>query len=181
MSIISVPLEKAYRLLNHGATTMISAKAGGVENAMSASWVCPLDFDKISAVISTASYTRTLLEKSGYFAVQLPVFAKKDLLFHLGETSRFSRPDKMDGVALFYQDGFDVPLIQNCAAWLICRLIDEKEMQQKYDLFMGEILAAYADSHIFDGGHWLFESVPDDLKTLHYVAGRACYLDGKKV
>lgn len=34
---------------------------------------------------------------------------------------------------------------------------------------------------IFDGGHWIFESVPDDLKTLHYVAGRACYLVGEKV
>ncbi|MBR1375226.1 MAG: flavin reductase family protein [Cardiobacteriaceae bacterium] len=181
MTIISVPSEKAYRLLNHGATTIVSAQNDGVFNAMSASWVCPLDYDKITAVISTASFTRTLIEKSGLFAVQLPVFAQKDLLFHLGENSRFSMPNKMDGVEIFYQDGFDVPLLKNCAAWLICQVIPEREMLQKYDLFLGKILAAYADNRIFDGGHWLFETAPDELKTLHYVAGKACYLDGKKV
>ncbi|MBR3482808.1 MAG: flavin reductase family protein [Neisseriaceae bacterium] len=181
MSIISVPLEKAYRLLNHGATTIISAQLGDIKNAMSASWVCPLDYDKITAVINSGSYTRTLIEKSGYFAVQLPVFTQKDLLFHLGENSRFSMPNKMDGMELFYQDGFNVPLVKNCAAWLICRLIDESDMRQKYDLFMGEILSAWADNRIFDGGHWLFETAPDELKTLHYIAGRTCYLDGKRV
>lgn len=179
--IIPVSLGKAYRLLNHGASTIISAAFDGVENAMSASWVCPLDFDKISAVIGNTAYTRTLIEKSGLFAVQLPVFAQKDLLFHLGENSRFSMANKMDGIDLFYQDGFTVPLVKNCAAWIICQVLPEYEMQQKYDLFMGRILAAWADKRIFDGGRWLFESVPDDLNTLHYVAGRACYLDGKKV
>ena len=181
MSIISVPLEKAYRLLNHGATTIISAQSDEIKNAMSASWVCPLDYDKVSAVINSGAYTRKLIEKSGYFAVQLPVFTQKELLFHLGENSRFSMPNKMDGIEVFYQDGFNVPLVKNCAAWLICRLIDEQEMQQKYDLFMGEILSAWADSRIFDGGHWLFETAPDELKTLHYIAGRTCYLDGKRV
>ena len=40
MALQAVELEKFYQLINHGATTMISAKANSIENVMSASWVC---------------------------------------------------------------------------------------------------------------------------------------------
>ena len=89
MSIISVPLEKAYRLLNHGATTIISAQSDEIKNAMSASWVCPLDYDKVSAVINSGAYTRKLIEKSGYFAVQLPVFTQNTCFFIWAKTVVF--------------------------------------------------------------------------------------------
>jgi hypothetical protein len=39
MSVQPVELSKAYRLLQVGSTTMISAKYDGVENVMSAAWV----------------------------------------------------------------------------------------------------------------------------------------------
>ncbi len=39
MSVQPVELRKAYRLLQVGSTTMISAKYDGVENVMSAAWV----------------------------------------------------------------------------------------------------------------------------------------------
>ena len=70
MAIKPVELEKFYRLINHGPTTMISAKADGVENVMSASWVCAVDYlpkAKLMIIIDKAAYTRGLIEKSGYF------------------------------------------------------------------------------------------------------------------
>jgi hypothetical protein len=33
-----VPLEKAHRLLNHGPTVLVSARRGGADNVMAASW-----------------------------------------------------------------------------------------------------------------------------------------------
>ncbi|PLM81814.1 flavin reductase, partial [Klebsiella pneumoniae] len=39
MSVQPVEISKAYRLLQVGSTTMISAKYDGVENVMSAAWV----------------------------------------------------------------------------------------------------------------------------------------------
>jgi hypothetical protein len=39
MSVQPVELSKAYRLLQVGSTTMISAKYDGVENVMSAAWL----------------------------------------------------------------------------------------------------------------------------------------------
>ena len=87
----------------------------------------------------------------------------------------------MKNVEIFYKEEFDVPLIAGCAAWLVCKRIPEPRNEQSYDLFIGEVVAAYADERVFDGGRWLFEKVPDELKTLHYVAGGRYYLDGKAV
>ena len=71
MAIRAVEIQKFYRLVNHGPTAMISAKADGVENVMSAAWVCALDFApkaKIMVVLDKQAFTRKLVEKSGWFA-----------------------------------------------------------------------------------------------------------------
>jgi len=35
-----VPLNTAYRLLNHGPTVLVSSTHGGVDNVMAAAWAC---------------------------------------------------------------------------------------------------------------------------------------------
>ena len=183
MAIIKVDLQKSYRILNPGATTLVSAKYGDDVNAMAITWAQALDYDKVTIVPHNGSYTRTLIEKSGYFAVQIPTAAQAELVSELGaeNNSRFDNADKMKNVEIFYKDDSRVPLIAGCAAWLVCKRIPEPHNEQSYDLFIGEVVAAYADERIFDGGHWLFEKIPDELKTLHYVAGGRYYLDGKAV
>ena len=181
MAIRAVEIQKFYRLVNHGPTAMISAKADGVENVMSAAWVCALDFApkaKIMVVLDKQAFTRKLVEKSGWFAVQIPVAAQAELVMEMGE-SRYQHPDKIEKVARFYQDGFDVPLVAGCAAWMVCRLISEPHNQTEHDLFIGEVADAWADDRIFENGHWKFDEAPDDLKTLHYVAGGQFYRIGK--
>ena len=44
MTRIAVPLEKAYRLHNHGPTVLVSAAHDGHVNVMAAAWNMPLDF-----------------------------------------------------------------------------------------------------------------------------------------
>lgn len=181
MPIQPVPLNKAYRLLNHGPTVVVSAEHDGVANAMSAAWACVLDFDKLSVVIDKSTYTRALVEQSGAFAVQIPTAAQAALVLALGEKSRHRDPAKMQGVALFKQPGFDVPLLQGCAAWLMCQLIPEAHNQHAYDLFIGRIQAAWADERVFAHGRWQFDQAPDDLRTLHYVAGGQFYAIGRGI
>lgn len=183
MAIKTVELEKFYRLLNHGPTTMISAKAGDVENVMSASWVCPLDFApkaKLTIVVDKMTFTRSLIEQSGYFAVQIPMASQAELVLAMGE-SRKDVPNKLEQLELFYQAGFDVSLVAGCAAWIICKLIPNTENQQDHDLFIGEVLGAWADDRIFENGHWKFEQAPNDLRTLHYIAGGQFYTIGESL
>jgi len=69
-----VELTKAFRLLNHGPTTIITSAHAGKQNIMAAAWVCALDFNppKVTVVIDSKTYTRELMEAEGSFAINLP-------------------------------------------------------------------------------------------------------------
>jgi flavin reductase (DIM6/NTAB) family NADH-FMN oxidoreductase RutF len=63
MSRVSVSLRYAYRLLNHGPTTLVGTRAGERTNVMAAQWVMPIDYDppKLAVVVDGTTYTRRLL------------------------------------------------------------------------------------------------------------------------
>ena len=77
-----VPLDKAYRLLNHGPTVLVSASHAGEDNAMAAAWACALDFapPKVTVVLDKATRTRQLIEASGHFALSAGLNPKKDAI-----------------------------------------------------------------------------------------------------
>ncbi len=181
-----VDLAKAYRLLNHGPTVLVSAAAGGRRNIMAAAWAMPLDFDppKVAVVLDKSTYTRELLEASGEFVLQVPVRAQLDLCNALGsvsgrDTDALSGVDKFEayGLTTFAGSVTGAPLLEGCAAWLECRLLPEPPIQQRYDLFLGEVVAAQADARVFSEGRWHFDG-QDALRTLHHVAGGHFLIDG---
>ncbi|HLA34346.1 MAG TPA: flavin reductase [Rhodocyclaceae bacterium] len=63
-SPIAVPLAKAYILLNHGPTTLVTSAHGERRNVMAASWAMPLDFEppKVAVAIDSRTLTRELIE-----------------------------------------------------------------------------------------------------------------------
>lgn len=67
------------------------------------------------------------------------------------------------------------------AAWLACRVLPEPRNEQVYDLFIGEVIAAWADARVFSNGHWHFESAPPALRSLHYIAGGQFYAIGESI
>jgi len=68
-----VPLAKAYRLIAHGPTVLVSACHEGISNVMAAGWSCGLDFEppKVTVVLNKITATRPLIVGSGYFALQV--------------------------------------------------------------------------------------------------------------
>jgi flavin reductase (DIM6/NTAB) family NADH-FMN oxidoreductase RutF len=177
-----VALEKAYRLLNHGPTVLVSARHEGVDNVMAAAWACALDFSppKLTVVLDKATKTRVLIEKSGEFVIQVPTARQLQLTQELGTRSLFTEPDKLkrSGAELFRMDGYDLPFVAGCSAWLACRLIPEPHNQEKYDLFIGEVTAAWADARVFSDGHWNFENAGPGWRSLHHIAGGHFYAIG---
>jgi flavin reductase (DIM6/NTAB) family NADH-FMN oxidoreductase RutF len=182
-SIAPVDLAKAYRLINHGPTVLVSARHDGVDNVMAAAWACALDFTppKLTVVLDKATRTRELVERSGAFVVQVPTAAQLRLTHELGTRSLANEPDKLRhaGVELFGMDGHDLPFVAGCSAWLACRLIPEPHNQQAYDLFIGEVVGAWADTHAFMHGHWRFEEADPKWRSLHHVAGGHFYATGE--
>jgi len=181
--IIPVPLEKSYRLLNHGPTVLVSARHGGVDNVMAAAWACALDYTppKLSVVLDKAAMTRDLVEQSGTFVIQVPTVALLEQTYQVGHRSLHEQPDKLarSGIELVDIDGVDLPFVRGCAAWLACRVMPEPRNQQVYDLFIGEIVGAWADQRVFKDGHWNFETAPPELRSLHYIAGGRFYAIGE--
>ncbi|WP_394789816.1 flavin reductase family protein [Rhodoferax sp.] len=181
----AVPLAKAYRLLNHGPVVLVSSDHGGVQNVMAAAWSMPLDFDppKVTVVIDKATLTRQLVEASGSFVLNVPSQALAEQTLAVGSDSGKAMPDKLarHGVSLFSAEPSTAPLVHGCVAWLECRLLPEPHNQNQYDLFIGEVVAAWADSRVFSDGRWHFDGAPEALRTLHYVAGGQFYATGASV
>ncbi len=181
-----VALETCYRLLNHGPTVLVSAAHRGQANVMAAAWACVLDFGatpKVTVVLDKATYTRDLVQASGEFALQLPPVALASMTLALGSESAHDVPDKLarHGVQWFTAPGSAVPLVQGCVGWMLCRHRPEPHNEQTYDLFIGDVLAAWADERVFRDGRWHFEAAPDALRTLHHVAGGHFYAIGQPV
>jgi flavin reductase (DIM6/NTAB) family NADH-FMN oxidoreductase RutF len=177
-----VPLDKAYRLINHGPTVLVASCHAGEDNVMAAAWACALDFSppKVTVVIDKATRTRVLVEGSGAFALCVPSAALAALTLGVGTDSAVAQPDKLalHGVRTFRVPGHALPLVDGCVAWLVCRLIPEPHNQATYDLFIGEVAAAWADERVFRDGRWFFDGAPEGLRTLHYVAGGQFYATG---
>ena len=164
--IAPVSLDKAYRLLNHGPTVLVSVAHAGQHNVMAAAWACALDFapPKVTVVLDKATRTRELAEASGMFALQLPTVPQAAMTVGIGTDSSKTVPYKLQRhhVELFDAPGLnDVPaesrppLVPGCAAW--------------------------ADDRVFRNGHWEFDTAPDHLRTLHYVAGGQFYATGQSI
>ncbi len=62
-----VPLDKAYRLINHGPTVLVSAQHEETRNLMAGAWACALDFSppKVTVVLDKIAKTRERVERSG--------------------------------------------------------------------------------------------------------------------
>lgn len=181
--IAAVPLDKAFRLINHGPTVLVSARHAGIDNVMAASWACALDYapPKLTVVLDKIAKTRELVEKSGHFVIQVPTVAQLDLTYQVGHLSLSEQPEKLarSGVELFGIEGHDQPFVVGCSAWLACRLILEPHNQERYDLFIGEIVGAWADTRVFSKGHWNFETADPAWRSLHYIAGGHFYAIGE--
>ena len=179
--ILPVPLPKAYRLLNHGPTVLVTSAHNGMRNVMAAAWNMGLNYEpaQVAVVIDRATLTRELIEASGKFALNVPTRGIAAQTLAVGRVSgreidSAKHADKLAayGMSTFFGNDSSVPLVEGCAGWLECTLIPEPHNQQRYDLFIGEVTAAWADSRVFTDGHWTYSAdTPMELQTLHYVAG----------
>jgi flavin reductase (DIM6/NTAB) family NADH-FMN oxidoreductase RutF len=156
-----------------------------VANVMAAAWSMPLDFypPKVTIVIDKPTLTRELVEGSGVFALNIPSRAMAAQTLAVGIDSAKTVPDKLSKhkVTTFAASEIVAPLVHGCVGWLECRVIPEPHNQQTYDLFIAEVVAAWADSRVFSEGRWHFHQAPWKLRTLHYVAGGQFYVIGESL
>jgi flavin reductase (DIM6/NTAB) family NADH-FMN oxidoreductase RutF len=182
-----VALDKAYRLLNHGPTVLITSAHGTQRNVMAAAWNMPLDFDppKVAIVIDKNTYTSELIKTSGHFAINVPCRAQAELVVKVGSSSgrellgkdRDTKFAAFD-LPIFPASKIEAPLLEGCVAWLECKVIPEPHIRDAYDLYLAEVVAAHADERVFSDGRWHFEG-HDELRTIHHIAGGNFFASGE--
>jgi len=175
-----VALERAYLLLNHGPTVLVSTAHGEERNVMAAAWAMPLDFSppKMLVVVDKSTYTRELIERSGEFALCIPTRDQARATYVAGsETGRGTDKLAACGFATFAASRIGAPLIEGCLGWLECKVVPEPHNQQVYDLFIGEVVAAWAAPDAFSGNRWHFPQA--GRRSIHYLAGGSFFATGE--
>ncbi len=175
----SVSLGKAYLLLNHGPVTLISSAHDAQQNVMAASWAMPLDFNppKMAVVIDRHTHSRKLIENSGELVINIPSDHMINAIMRAGSLSGRDVDKLADLPTSGSGSLVKAPLIAGCLAWLECRVLPDAHNQQQHDLFIVEVVAAWADPTVFRNGRWGFQT--GGPRTLHYSAGGQFFLTGE--
>ena len=187
-SVRPVALAHAYRLLNTGASVLIATAHDGQRNLMACAWNMPLDFlpAKLAVCIDKNTFTRGLLEASGEFAVAVPSAAQAALMATVGTVSGRDSPGhdkfKTYGIAHFAASQIGAPLVTGCIGWLECRVIPTPAVQDAHDLFIAEVVAAWADERGFvDGKFRPLDDTPAEWRTLHHLGAGNFVVPGRQL
>jgi flavin reductase (DIM6/NTAB) family NADH-FMN oxidoreductase RutF len=176
---IDIELERATQLLGHGPLTLVTSAHGGKANVMAASWAMPLEFEppKVIVIVDGRTLTRRLIVESGEFGLQVPTRAIAAQTLAAGSRSGLDC-DKFAAIGLETFPGRKIaaPMIEGCAGWLECRVIPDAS--QRFDIILGEVVAAYSNAAIYSDNRWHFGDNPLD-RTIHYVAGGQFFATGE--
>ena len=90
---------------------------------------------------------------SGEFVVNVPTVRLLDTVYAAGQVSGEDE-DKFASCPLATSEASIVgaPLLDGCAAWLECKVVPEAHMEERYDLFVADVVAAWADDASFVDG-----------------------------
>src|SRR5262245_15881648 len=69
------------------------------------------------------------------------------------------------------------PLVCGCASCRECRVLLEAAIEQRYDLFVFECVAAWADDALWQDGAWQFADGP---RTIHHSHGGRFFATGER-
>ncbi len=75
----------------------------------------------------------------------IPTAQQMETVLYVGEHRKNTMPDKLYNLPLFYQEEFDIPMVEGCAGWLVCKVIlNPHQEEENFDSFMDEIVAAWS-------------------------------------
>jgi len=168
---VDITLTRASRLINPGPVVLVTARYRDRINVMPAAWAIPLSKNPplVGVAIQPSHFTHDLVRRSQQFALNVPGRPLAEAVVRLGSVSGRDVDDKLAlvGFTLAEPQETEVPLIEECLAWMECAVVDAFEVGD-HTLFVGQVLAARAEQEAFDKT-WL--STEDEAKPLHHLGG----------
>ena len=151
---VDVNLGMAYRLLHPRNTILVTcADSKGKANIITLAWSMPVSANPplIALSIAPKRYSHGLIEETREFVVNIPSMKLVNETLYCGRVSgrnvdKFEKTNLTPAPAKIVK----VPIIKECVAHLECRLYQQIAAGD-HTLFIGEVVAAYADDGIFNG------------------------------
>lgn len=167
----SLPLSKAYQLIEPGPVVMVTTSLNGKANIMTMSWHMMIDFEPpiLAIVMSDQNYSFDNLKKTKECVINIPTVELALKVVGVGNTTG-SKIDKFKKFHLTQEPASQVkvPMISECYANLECKVIDMK-MAAKYNIFILECLKA-----------WVAPSKKRPL-TIHHCGDGVFTVDGRVI
>ncbi|MCW3787678.1 hypothetical protein [Plebeiibacterium sediminum] len=77
--------------------------------------------------------------------MHIPTAQQMETVLYVGEHRKKTMLDKLYNLPLFYQEEFDIPMVEGDAGWLVCKVILNPHHEgENFDSFMDEIVAAWS-------------------------------------
>lgn len=181
MEKIEVPSQKAYRLIYPRLVVLASCidQATGKPNIITIAWATPLSMNPplVGILIAPRRYSHELISNAKEFVINIPTVEILDKAIKCGRTSG-RRHEKFSEFGLTAKPSKVVksPIIEECIAHLECKLVDQITTGD-HTLFVGEVVAAYANEGAFDGEFMDIERV----RNLYQVSGDSFAVLSKKL
>ena len=123
---------------------VIGVKTDTKTNGMTAAWVTQASFNPPTVLVAVgkAHYTSVLIQEAGYFSVNLLSREQYDIARKCGFASGRDT-EKLQGIR-YTESEAGSPLLEDCAAWMACKLTGAFEIAD-HVVFAGEVTSA-ADS-----------------------------------
>ncbi len=166
------PTSEASRLLMGGPVVLVTTTWRGKANVMPLAWHTPLSSKPpvIGIAVEQSRHTADMIRHAGEFALNFP---KRPYLHHVQYLGALSgeRIDKFDALQLatFAPTTITSPLIEGCAAWIECQVVDTFDIGD-HVLFGGLVTAIHVDPRSYADGRWHLGADEED-RPLHFVGG----------
>lgn len=164
----TLPLSRAFTLIEPGPVILVTTHAGGKNNVMTITWTMVLDFSA-SFAITTGSwnYSYAALRDTKECVISIPTADLIDKVIGVGtcsgeDTDKFGK----FGLTPVKAKHVQAPLIKECLANIECRVVD---IVDRHNIVVLEGVAAY------------FDSAREEKRTLHAVGDGTFIVDGGRI
>ena len=164
----TLPLRKAFMLLEPGPVVLVTTADGGKTNIMTISWTMVVDFTPVFAITTGSwNYSFAALQKTKECVIAIPTVDMLDKVVGVGTCSG-SDTDKFEKFMLTPVKGKHVkaPLIKECLANIECKVAD---IVRKHNIIVLDAMAAYIDDK------------RKEKRALHAVGDGTFIVDGRKM
>ena len=167
MNMKTLPLSRAFTLIEPGPVVLVATNDGRQDNVMTISWTMVLDFSAMFAITTGPwNYSYAALRDTKECVIAIPTVDLIDTAVGVGTCSG-QDTDKFEKFGLTRAKAKHVraPLIRECLANIECRVV---EIIERHSIVVLEGIAAY------------FDNERAEQRMIHAVGDGTFIVDGRK-